>query len=202
QINYSKLGVKTTQELKNMVFDTDGYFDAENIKPNSIETNMLSVGSQSQQLSCSVVFILNVDGNVNKIEQKAGVLYSQTMDKTWTLTGQIITIPDGNARYVYGKCSKTGTTGTVLFSTEQIKFDENPNDYYFLIGILHSVVEGVRILSITIGTTTINGGLIRTGIISSLDGQTWFNLTTGEIKGKITFTADSPALQQIKVGGK
>ena len=65
------------------------------------------------------------------------------------------------------------------------------NDYYFLVGILHSVVDGVRVLSITIGTTTISGGLVRTGIISSLDGLTSFNLNTGEIKGKITFSSGS-----------
>src|SRR5690606_22028730 len=77
-----------------------------------------------------------------------------------------------------------------------------PTYYYFLVGILHSVVEGVRVLSITIGTTTINGGLIRTGIITSLDGQTSFNLNTGEITGKITFLPGSNAFNQILTLGK
>lgn len=205
-INLSQLGYRTTEELKNLVFDTDGYFDAENIKPFSIETNMLTVGAQSQQLSCSVVFVVNNAGNPNQIETKPGAIYSQTLNKTWTISGSSQTLPDSAARYVYGKCSKTGTIGTIFLSQEQIKFDQDVNDYYFLIGVLHSVSEGVRVLSITIGTTTINGGLIRTGIISSLDGQTYFNLNTGEIKGKITFTNDSPAFEQVNnaivIGGR
>ncbi|MFP3548540.1 hypothetical protein SB748_34705, partial [Rhizobium sp. SIMBA_035] len=71
---------------------------------------------------------------------------------------------------------------------------------YFLIGILHSVVDDVRVLSITVGTTTINGGLIRTGIISSLDGQMPINLDTQEIKGKIKFTDGSDGFTSIDNG--
>ena len=187
-INLSQLGYKTTEELRNLVFDTDGYFDAGNIKPFSIQTNMLTVGAQSQQLSCSVVFSVNDGGIVNKVDSKAGVLFSQTFNKSWNIAALNTTIPDNNFRYVYAKCSKVGSSGTIFYTQSQIKFDEDPNDYYFLLGILHTVTEGVRVLSITIGTTTINGGLIRTGVISSLDGLTTFNLDTGEFKGKFTFS--------------
>lgn len=187
-INLSQLGYKTTEELRNLVFDTDGYFDAGNIKPFSIQTNMLTVGAQSQQLSCSVVFSVNDGGIVNKVDSKAGVLFSQTFNKSWNIAALNTTIPDNNFRYVYSKCSKVGSSGTIFYTQSQIKFDEDPNDYYFLLGILHTVTEGVRVLSITIGTTTINGGLIRTGVISSLDGLTTFNLDTGEFKGKFTFS--------------
>lgn len=206
QINYSMIGLKTTRELQSLVFDTDGYFNGENIRPNSIETNMLSVGSQSQQLSCSVVFRVNADGLKNKIVSETGKVFSQTFNKTWDIPALTTTLPDDNYRYVYAKCSKTGSAGSIFYTQSQIKFDTDPNDYYFLLGILHTVVEGMRVLSITVGTTTINGGLVRTGIISSLDGQTSFNLNTGEIKGKITFTNDSPAFQQmndaIVIGGR
>jgi len=191
EINYSKLGLKTTEELKNLVFDTDGYFDAGNIKPFSIETNMLSVGSRSQQLSLSSVFRINQDGNANKIDVTAGQLFSQTFDKTWSVSSLVTTVADNDYRYVYVKASKTTTTATIHLSKDKIQYDSDPNDYYFLVGILHSVVDGVRVLSLTIGTTTISGGLVRTGIISSLDGQTTFNLNTGEIKGKITFLSSN-----------
>ncbi|MDR4892269.1 MULTISPECIES: hypothetical protein [unclassified Chryseobacterium] len=200
QINYSKLGLKTTEELKNLVFDTDDYFNPENIRPNSIETNMISVGARSQQISCSVVFYVMYENNKNKIKVNPGVIYSQTFDKEWMIPENVETIPDDQFRYVYGKCSKTDQTGAIVFSQEQIKFDSDANDYYFLIGILHSVVEGVRVLSITVGTTTINGGLIRTGIISSLDGQMTINLDTQEIKGKIKFTDGSDGFTSIDNG--
>jgi len=199
-INYSKLGLKTTQELQNLTFDTDGYFDPENIKPESIETNMLSIGAKSQQVSCSVVFELMVDGNKNKVKANSGVIYSQTFDKTWNITENSITLPDDGFRYVYAVCSKSGTDAVIEFTQEKIKFDDDVNDFYFLLGILHTVVDDVRVLSITIGTTTINGGLIRTGTISSLDMQTYFNLDTGEIKGKIKFLNGSDGFTSIDGG--
>ena len=197
EINYSKLGLKTTEELKNLVFDTDGYFDAGNIKPFSIETNMLSVGSRSQQLSLSSVFRINQDGNANKIDVTAGVLFSQTLEKTWNVSALVTTLPDNDYRYVYTKASKTTSSASIYLSKNQIPFDSDVNDFYFLVGILHSVVDGVRVLSITVGTTTISGGLVRTGIISSLDGLTSFNLNTGEIKGKITFSTGSSGYENL-----
>ncbi|WP_426473452.1 phage tail protein [Chryseobacterium balustinum] len=199
-INYSKLGLKTTQELQNLAFDTDGYFWPENIKPESIETNMLSVGAKSQQVSCSVVFELMVDGNKNKVKANAGVIYSQTFDKTWNIAENNITLPDDGFRYVYAVCDKSGTDAVIEFTQDKIKFDDDVNDFYFLLGILHTVVDDVRVLSITIGTTTINGGLIRTGTISSLDMQTYFNLDTGEIKGKIKFLNGSDGFTSIDGG--
>ncbi|WP_343679988.1 hypothetical protein [Chryseobacterium arthrosphaerae] len=200
KINYSKLGVKTTEELKNLVFDTDDYFNPENIRPNSIETNMISVGARSQQISCSVVFYVMFENDKNKVKVNPGIIYSQTFDKEWNIPENVETIPDDQFRYVYGKCSKTDQTGAIVFTQEQIKFDADANDYYFLIGVLHSVVDGVRVLSITVGTTTINGGLIRTGIISSLDGQMTINLDTQEIKGKIKFTDGSDGFTSIDNG--
>lgn len=199
-INYSKLGLKTTQELQNLTFDTDNYFWPENIKPESIETNMLSVGAKSQQVSCSVVFELMVDGNKNKVKANAGVIYSQTFDKTWNISENNITLPDDGFKYVYAVCDKSGPDAVIEFTQEKIKFDDDVNDFYFLLGILHTVVDDVRVLSITIGTTTINGGLIRTGTISSLDMQTYFNLNTGEIKGKIKFLNGSDGFTSIDGG--
>ncbi|WP_284464906.1 phage tail protein [Chryseobacterium sp.] len=197
KINLSRIGIKTTEELKNLIFDTDGYFDTDNIRPNSIETNMLTVGSRSQQISCSVVFNVNFDGDKNKVKVAPGLLYSQTFDKSWNIPGYTFTAPNDQFLYVYGKCSKGNSTGSIVFSQTKYKFDEDPSYYYFLIGILHSVVEGIRVLSITVGTTTINGGLVRTGIISSLDGSTYFDLENNKIKGNIEFEINSPAYQQV-----
>lgn len=197
-ITKSMLGYKTTEELKNLVFDPDGYFSPENIRPNSIETNMLSVGAKSQQLSCSVTFSLNELGNPNQLSASMGQLFSQTMERLWNIGAQTYVVPDNDFRYVYAKCQKNGNQGVMYLTNAQILFDSDVNDYYFLIGVLHSVTSGVRIMSVTIGSTTINGGLIRTGRISSLDGSTYFDLNTNEIKGNITFNINSPAFEQIQ----
>jgi len=52
-VSRAKRNWRATQELLDMVFDPDGYFDGTKIKPESIETMMLSVGTRSQQLSIS-----------------------------------------------------------------------------------------------------------------------------------------------------
>ncbi|MCY0967901.1 hypothetical protein [Chryseobacterium wangxinyae] len=117
-----------------------------------------------------------------------------------SITFPLRSLPDDGFRYVYAVCSKTGTDALIEFTQEKIKFDDNVNDFYFLLGVLHSVVDDVRVLSITIGTTTINGALIRTGTISSLDMQTYFNLDSGEIKGKIKFLNGSDGFTSIDGG--
>lgn len=93
--------------------------------------------------------------------------------------------------------SKTTTIASIYLSKDKKQYDSNPNDYYFLVGVLHTVVDGVEVLSLTIGTTTISGGLVRTGILSSLDGQASFNLNIGEIKGKITFSSGSSGYENL-----
>lgn len=55
----------------------------------------------------------------------------------------------------------------------------------------------MRGISLTYGQTTIDGGFIRTGEISSIDGITKFNLNTGVITGKITFAAGSSGYANI-----
>ena len=151
----------------------------------------------SQQLSLSSIFRINQDGNANKVDITDGVLFSQTLDKTWNVSALVTTLPDNDYRYVYAKASKTTSVASIYLSKNQIQFDSDVNDYYFLVGILHPVEDGVRVLSITIGTTTISGGLVRTGIISSLDGKTSFNLNTGEITGKIIFRDGNGDLQDV-----
>ena len=80
-----------------------------------------------------------------------------------------------------------------------------------------------RTATLTYGSTTINGRYIKTGRISSNDGKTYFDLDTGTINGKITFTnsagdaedltdalsgiqttadAAKNAAENIKVGGR
>lgn len=199
RLNNSLVGLKTTRELQSMTFDTDGYFDPVNIRPNSIETNMLSVGAQSQQLSLSVIFRVNADGFPNKVVSEVGKLFSQTYNRTWDIPAATNTIPDNNARYIYGKVRKEFglTIGSILYSTEKITFDSDPNYYHFLLGILHTIVEGYRVLSLTYGTTTINGGLIRTGTISSMDGETFFNMDIGKIGGRIEIGASSSGYNNL-----
>ncbi|SHJ06134.1 hypothetical protein SAMN05443429_10894 [Cruoricaptor ignavus] len=206
----SRLGYRLNKELQDSIFDTDGYFDPDNIRPLSIETSMLSVGAQSQQLSTSLILRTNVGNDPDRVAWNNCQIYSQTMDKVWTIAEGEQTI-SGGTLYVYGKAGKSGSKAVLHFTAEKIAFDSKPSDYYFLLGILSSVIEGYRVFVPTIGMTTITGGLIRTGIISSNDGATTFNLNTGEISGRIRFASgssgyanisDAPDVENLQIGGR
>ncbi|MFA5450592.1 MAG: phage tail protein [Dehalococcoidales bacterium] len=185
---------RRTRELKEMVFDPDGYFDAENIRPLSIEAGMISVGAKSQQYQLTCLLQPNYNANAQSLHWSAGVLMHFTLVenevKEWTIAAGNTTITGENqteALYIYVRCSKSGSTGDIHLSTVAKKFDSDDIHWLFLIGVLHSPVNGVRGISLTYGQTTISGGVIRTGRISSGDGNTTFDLDAGEIRGNISF---------------
>ena len=187
-------------ELRNLVFDQEGYFDAEKIKPLSIETTMLSVGAKPQRLYTSCLFQANYEGDKNKFYATDGTLthflYPEPL-REWTITGTTLTLPDDSFRYIYARCLKNGNTGGILLSQGQLLLEDG--DYYnFLIGVLSSVIGGTsRIATATFGQTTINGRFITTGVIKSADGNTSFDLDTGVITGKITFGPNSTGYQNL-----
>lgn len=209
------LAYQNTKELQSMVFDPDGYFDAENIKPLSIETTMLSVGAKSQSFQLSSLLQPNYEGNPQVLAWGAGVLTHFTIVddaiKEWVISEGSITITGGNqtaALYIYARCSRAGTTGDIYLSATATKFDADDTYYFFLLGVLHTPINSVRGVSLTYGQTTINGQFIKTGVISSIDGATYFNLNTGEIGGNIKFRASDnslktveTAIDEIEVGG-
>lgn len=195
---------RSTMELQQMVFDQDGYFDTGNIRPLSINTAMLSVGSKAGQFVLNgVVFQPGYNGVANRVQSTMGTLSHYAIEesiRTWVVESYDYLIPDNNARYIYIKCELNGSNATVKYSADQLKVDAEAGYYHFLIGVLHSVQDGYRKISLTYGVTTINGKEIKTGRISSQDGATYFDLDTGEIKGKITFqsgTTDTQIEQQI-----
>ncbi len=189
-LRLTRAALQLTDELKESVFDTDGYFDTTNIRPNSIETGMLSVGSRSQAISTDLVLVTNDNGVPNKISSSACIIYSQSLEKQWSIPAFSFTVPDNNRRYIYAKVSKSGTAGVLHVDTGQIKYDDDPGYYFINLGILSSVIEGERIFVPTFGFTTITGGLIRTGIISDELGRFQINLNTGTITAdQITFKA-------------
>ena len=189
----SLAGYRNAKELREMVFDPDGYFDTDNIRPASIETGMLSVGTRSQsfQLTCSVN--ANTGANPQLFSWSAGALAHFTIADTikiWTIPSGSITLTGGNtsvALYIYARCSRTTTDAVLYLDATAIKFDADADYWYFLVGVLHSPISGVRGISLTYGQTIINGQFIQTGVIRSIDGLTYFDLNNGEIGGNIKF---------------
>lgn len=185
-----------TKELQEMVFDPDGYFDPDNIKPLSVETAMLTVAAKSQQFTLvGCLFQPNLAGRCNDFyAQDCRLVHYALLDNvvTFNLTGCTYSAANGNALttntayYIYARCSKvirsTNTgTGVLLLDTAQHKAEET-SYYYFLIGVLNSAVDSVRAISLTYGATTINGAFITTGRIQSQDENNWLDLDGGQFR--------------------
>lgn len=193
QVNKNRLqAYQNTREVKDMVFDPDGYFDTQKIKPASIETGMLSVGTKSQSFQLACTLQPNYLNNPQVITWSAGTLAHFTLVddqiKEWVISEGSLTIATqyaSSAMYIYARCSRTGTTGDIYFSTTATKFDADGTNWMFLIGLLHTPITGVRGISLSYGETTINGANIKTGVISGSGLE--INLVTGIIKGQVQF---------------
>ena len=197
---------RSSREVLNMVFDPDGDYYTDKIKPASIDTMALSVGAKAMQFGLqNTVFQPNYLGNANRIVYKGGVLTHYTIKEesavSWILADGDVTLKNENAYYIYAKCSKKDNSGSIIFSQSQIKANEDVSYYHFFIGVLNSVDSELkaRSLALTYGFTMINGRFIKTGRIESADGTTYFDLDNSEIGGKICFTknGEKKTLEEI-----
>ena len=180
---------RSSREVLDMVFDPEGDYYTDKIKPNSIDTLALSVGAKSMQFGLSnTIFMPNYNGNVNILKWKGGILshYAISDDgvKSWIIQDGQITLNDSSKPYyIYAKCNRNGENGTFDITTVQHKVEESTEFYYFWVGIVNSVDSetNVRTLSLMYGFTTINGRYIKTGRIEcSGNGESYFDLDSNE----------------------
>lgn len=189
---------RSSREVLDMVFDPEGDYYTDKIKPNSIDTLALSVGAKSMQFGLTnTVFQPNFNGDKNVLKWQGGVLTHYTINEehavSWILAdGQATLSADSDAFYIYAKCSKADNSGTMVLEKTQHKVDSDANYYYFWIGVLNSVDKELkaRSIALTYGFTMVNGRFIKTGRIESADGTTYFDLDNSEIGGRIVFTSN------------
>ena len=191
-----------------MVFDPDGDYYTDKIKPLSIETTMLAVGAKSQQFVLQdVTFEPNYGGNYASLHISGGTLAHYNIPvtvsgvttdgiKLWYLNEQTITLDSSSAYYIYAKCSRNTQAGAWLVSKEEIRVEQEASYYHFLVGTVSSpIAQGdgtkVRCVSLTYGFSTINGRFIKTGRIESTAGSCYFDLDNNEIGGNITIKSGS-----------
>ena len=189
---------RSSREVLDMVFDPEGDYYTDKIKPNSIDTLALSVGAKSMQFGLTnTVFEPNFNGNPRLFRWKGGVLTHYTINEesavSWVLgDGQQTLSPDNQAFYIYARCNKSGQDGTIQITSTQHKVNEDSNYYWFWIGVVNSVDPDIkaRSVALTYGFTMINGRFIKTGRIESADGETYFDLDNSEIGGRIVFNSN------------
>lgn len=184
---------KASQEVLANVFDPEGHYYSEKIKPLSIETTMLATGARSQQFVLqNTRFEPNYEGNPNTVKVVGGTLVHYTIAETvksWQLnTATFSNLVSGTVYYIYARCQKDGTAGNIVFDTVQRKVDSDPIYYYFLVGSLSSAITDTngnrpaRLISLTYGATTINGRFITTGRVQTGDGNTYIDLDNNQFR--------------------
>lgn len=189
---------RSSREVLNMVFDPDGDYYTDKIKPGSIDTLALSVGAKSMQFGLiNTVFQPNYNGNPRLVKWQGGVLTHYTIKEesavSWVMAdGQTTLTGNNSAYYLYAKCERGSNAGVFIFTTSQIKVEDDVNYYHFLVGTLSSIDPelNVRSLALTYGFTMVNGRFIKTGRIESADGTTYFDLDNSEIGGRIVFSSN------------
>lgn len=198
---------RTTQELLSMIFDSDGYFDTENIKPNSIETLMLSVGNRAGQfIMRDVTLVANSivkskpAPNMVQVISNEGLLIHYAIadtDKTWIVSSSTIELKSTASHYIYARCSKDNNGCNIVCSTDKKGVDDDTNYYYFPVGIISAVYDGYREITTTYGATRITGRTISCGRIESIDKKTYFDIDNGKIGGNISIEAGSSGLENL-----
>lgn len=175
------------RQLRDIIFDPDDYFDMTNIRPGSIETLYLSVGAKSQNFGLNDVNInANTNADANHLTISAGSLihFEISIDGlgyVWQMSSASFPALDPTKfYYVAARCSRTSLTGQWVISENKMKTDEDPGVWYFNLGVLYAVKDRYRSFDFTKGMTFIVGDRIKSGIIESLDGLNFFDLTQGK----------------------
>ena len=125
--------------------------------------------------------------------------------KLWGLSSATFTnLTSATAYYIYAKCPKNGDSGTIVLSATAKTVEAEAGYYNFLVGVLNSVVTDTngknpgRLVSLTYGSSTINGRFIRTGRIeSSGGGKCYFDLDNDEIGGVIRFVSSDGTTKNV-----
>lgn len=186
-LRFTKRRWRDVMETLTMMFDPEGDYFTELIKPLAVHTAQLIVGTNSQQMDLvGVRFIPNKGGNANLFAATAGKLVHFTISedgvREWTIPATAdIALREEEAYYVYAKCPRTGTEGTIICSTQQIKLEDDPNYYHFLVGILNTPYDGSRSWNPNYGYTEIAGETITTGVIKSKNANVVIDLNNGTL---------------------
>lgn len=186
---YTRRGFRDVMETFDMMFDPEGSYFQDKIKPLAVHTAQVVVGTNSQQFDLiGVTFQPNKDGDPNLFGSTTGKLTHFTIDETaireWTIAESLWTLNGSYPYYVYAKCSRTGTEGTILCSTAPIKLEDDPDYYHFWIGVLNTPWDGARSFQPNYGFTEITGQYITTGVIKSKNANVVIDLNKGTLTAK------------------
>lgn len=206
---WTKRSWRDVMETLGMMFDPEGDYFTELIKPLAVHTAQLIVGTNSQQMDLiGVKFIPNADNDPNYFKNTVGKLVHFTVSETvreWSIPAASFRLSNSLAYYVYAKCPKEGSAGSILVSERQIKLEAEAGYYHFWIGVLNTPEDSVRSWNPNYGFTEVAGQTITTGVIKDKLARLVIDLMNAHIiaqngatiSGKILFGEGSSGLDNV-----
>ena len=199
---HTKRSWRDVMETLGMMFDPEGDYFTELIKPLAVHTAQLIVGTNSQQMDfIGVKFIPNADGDPNYFKSTAGKLVHFTINedevREWVISASSYQLNNSYPYYVYAKCPREENTGSILVSERQIKLLEDPDYYHFWVGVLNTPEDNVRSWLPNYGFTEIAGQTITTGVIKDKLARVVIDLINGTIYGKLNFASGTTGYENI-----
>jgi len=181
-------GIRNSRNLRALsekIFDTDGYFDPENIKPNSIETQYLAVGAKSRDFTTNKVSMKAYkEDNTFKVSLSTGYINHRALwwgggetppedinKFTWGINNALVQelTEDAKDYYIYVKAERVSQLAEWFVSTDKMQYDSDVNYYYFLLGVIYPVQEDRRDISLVNGMAYITGGAIYGDVLKSIN---------------------------------
>lgn len=198
---HTKRSWRDVMETLGMMFDPEGDYFTELIKPLAVHTAQLIVGTNSQQMELiGVKFIPNADNDANYFKNTAGKLVHFTVSeeiREWVIPSASFRLNNSLAYYVYAKCPKEGGNGSIYVSERQIKLEDETGYYHFWVGVLNTPEEGVRSWLPNYGYTEIAGQTITTGLIKDKLARLVIDLVNGTITGPVIFKSGTSGYNNI-----
>lgn len=198
---HTKRSWRDVMETLGMMFDPEGDYFTELIKPLAVHTAQLIVGTNSQQMELiGVKFIPNADNDANYFKNTAGKLVHFTVSeeiREWVIPAASFRLNNSLAYYVYAKCPKEGGNGSIYVSERQIKLEDETGYYHFWVGVLNTPEDGVRSWLPNYGYTEIAGQTITTGLIKDKLARLVIDLVNGTITGPVIFKSGTSGYNNI-----
>lgn len=194
---------RDVMETMEMMFDPEGNYFTELIKPLVVHTAQLIVGTNSQQMTfIGTMFLPNYNNDPNKFRNTEGYLDHFTINsdgttRRWNISAGTYTLSNSYYYYVYAMCNRVGSTGSIVVSTTQYTVEKVAGVYYFLVGGLNTPIDGVRSWQPSFGYTEIAGNQITTGVIKDANAKMIIDLVNATIYGNITFASGSSGYNNI-----
>lgn len=221
-LQFTKRRFRDAQETMDMLAGSLLNFSG-SVNPITVATMQMLVGDESLQFRfvnsktnpVKVVHNITYSSGTKKLNVPAGIIQHMTLGikelsstykgkyKFWDMAEyNSPSLVDADKKfYLYAKCSKDNQSGTFLLSETAIGIEQVGGYYHLLVGILNTEYDGDRSYVSLYGFTEILPGRITTDKIVSNDGKTYFDLSAGEIGGRIVFkssTGENKTLPELE----